>query len=107
MEIGEFSKLLVKKMVKKKLTGSVLTKSEEKLIEALKISETVKLAALKVGIKTKTAYNILYRLRRKYLKARRFVNYVEAQKRRHDLVTMVLTHRMMERELEEDDEDFD
>ena len=92
-------------MGNKKLRQGVLTKSEEKLIEALKISDTVKLAALKVGIKSKTAYNMLYRLRRKYLKARRFVNYVEAQKRRHDLVTMVLTHRMAERELREEDLD--
>lgn len=86
----------------KKVQPKVLSETEEKLLNALKVVDTVGFAADKVGIKTKTAYNILYRLRKKYIKARRFVNVIEAQKRSHNLATMVLTDRMQERELEEE-----
>ena len=80
----------------------VLTNLEERLLMALKDVDTVGFAAQKVGIKTKTAYNIFYRLRKKYVKARRFVNYLDAQKRRHDRLAMVLTDRMTETELQRD-----
>jgi len=81
---------------------SPLTCLEEKLLRALKEVDTVGFAAQKVGITTKTAYNVFYRLRKKYVKARRFVNYVDAQKRRHDRLAMVLTDRMTETELQRD-----
>ena len=95
----------MKKMGSKVLVQHVrspLTCLEEKLLRALKEVDTVGFAAQKVGITTKTAYNVLYRLRKKYVKARRFVNYVDAQKRRHDRLAMVLTDRMMETELQRD-----
>lgn len=81
----------------------LLTNTEEQLLETLKDVNTVSFAANKIGIKTRTAYNILYRLRKKYVKARRFVNYIEAQKRGHTLIKMVLTDRV-ESEAEEAEE---
>jgi len=81
--------------------SKVLSKMEEDLINALKGVDTVGLAALKVGIKTKKAYNVLYRLRKKYVKARRFVNKIDAQKK-YGLVAMVLSDRMMETKLQRD-----
>jgi hypothetical protein len=96
----------VKKMGSKVLVQPVrrspLTCLEEKLLRALKEVDTVGFAAQKVGITTKTAYNVFYRLRKKYVKARRFVNYVDAQKRKHDRLAMVLTDRMTETELQRD-----
>ena len=73
---------------------SILTPSEAKLWKALKETDTVGFAAQKAGLQRKTAYNMLYRLRRKYLKARRFVNLVEGAKRYSDLIRMVMTSRM-------------
>lgn len=81
-------------MKEKKRIKNVLTSSEAKLWEALKQYDTVALAAQKVGLQRKTAYNMLYRLRRKYTKARRFVNFVEGAKRYSDLIRMVMTSRM-------------
>jgi Mn-dependent DtxR family transcriptional regulator len=72
----------------------LLTPLEEKLLDSLKQVATVKMAAHRIGIKPKTAYNVLYRLRKKYVAARHFVNYIDAQKRRHDKLAMVLTDRM-------------
>ena len=80
-------------MVKSK-TGSVLTKREEELWTAIKTHDTVAFAARTIGLKPKTAYNMMYRLRRKYLKARRFVNFIEGNKRGNPLIKMVMTSRM-------------
>ena len=82
----------------------VLRPIEEKLIEALKRVDTVRFAAEKVGISTKRAYNLLYRLRKKYVRARRFVNTIDAQKK-YRLVRMVLTDRMQDAEPEEKPEE--
>ena len=72
----------------------LLTKAEEKLFAALKKYDTVAHAAQEIGISAKTAYNMLYRLRIKYRKARRFVNFIEASKRGSETLRMVLTSRM-------------
>jgi len=80
--------------VTKKNEPRILTTSEEKLLSALKDSMTVKDAAGRIGLREKTAYNMLLRLRKKYGKARHFVNFIDAQKRRSDLMRMVLTSRL-------------
>lgn len=80
--------------VEPKEKPKVLTKAEEKLFIAMKEWDTVANAAQEVGIAPKTAYNMLYRLRAKYRKARRFVNFMEAQKRNSDTIRMVMTSRM-------------
>lgn len=74
----------------------VLTPSEEKLLNALKDSDTVALAAQKVHLKPKTCYNILYRLRRKYYRARKLVNTIEPLRGHYDTVALVLTDRRAE-----------
>jgi len=88
----------------KKRQIEMLSETEEKLIETLKTVNTVKLAANKIGIKPKTAYNKLYKIRKKYLRARHFVNFIEAQRRRHDRLAMLLTDRMQEKELMDNEE---
>lgn len=88
----------------KKDKPKLLTKQEEKLWNALKAYDTVAFAAQSIGFKPKTAYNMLYRLRQKYLKARRFVNFVEGSKRGCPTIRMVMTSRREmrgETELEE------
>lgn len=81
-----------------KMAGKVLTKTEEKLLNAMKETDTVSLAALKIHIKPKTAYNILYRLRRKYYKARKLVNTLEPLRGHYDRIALVLTDRRLEAE---------
>lgn len=93
-----------------KMDIKVLTKAEEKLIKNLKTMDTVKAAAIKMHLSPKTVYNMLYRLRRKYYRARRLVNTIEANKRGHRLIKMVLTDRLHSKEeplkTEEDEEHF-
>jgi len=74
----------------------VLTNTEEKLLNALKDSDTVALAAQKIHMKPKTCYNILYRLRRKYYHARKLVNTLEPLRGHYDMVALVLTDRRAE-----------
>lgn len=85
----------------------VLTKTERDLINAMKLTDTVAFAAQKIGIKKGHAYNILLRLRRKYLRARRLVNTLDPIKGRHDLIMMVLTDRMEQKILSEDAKEED
>jgi hypothetical protein len=79
--------------MQRKEDQKVLNKTEEDLINALKGVDTVGFAALKLGISTKKAYNVLYSLRKKYARARRLVNKIDSQKKYH-LLDMVLTDRM-------------
>jgi hypothetical protein len=78
------------------LVRKVLTKQEEKLLQSLKEYDTVALAAQRVNIKPKTAYNILYRLRKKYYLARRLVNTIEPLRGHYDTIALVLTDRRAE-----------
>ncbi len=71
-----------------------LTDNEEKLLKAMQGKLTVKDAALAIGISTRTAYNVLYRIRRKYLKAREFVNKILAYRRSDKLIDYVLSPRV-------------
>jgi len=92
------------------MSKQVLTALEKKLIEAMKDSLTVKDAAHKIGIEARTAYTILYRLRKKYLKARRLVNVLESKKRGNELLRKTLAKRYEYREkkgLEEEEEEFE
>jgi molybdenum-dependent DNA-binding transcriptional regulator ModE len=82
----------------RKVKPKVLKNLEEKLLEALADSVSVKEASSRIGISYKTAYNTLYRMRRKYTKARAYVNKIDAQKRRNKLLRMVLTSRIGEEE---------
>jgi len=72
----------------------VLSNPQKKLLIAMIDSVSIVEAADKIGMSRKTAYNLLYSLRKKYAKARAFVNYVDAQKRRGKLFKMVLTDRV-------------
>jgi DNA-binding CsgD family transcriptional regulator len=84
-------------MMKHNREANILSKREEQLIDLLKDVDSVVLAANKMNIKRRTAYNMLYSLRKKYYKARRLVNKIEALKRSHKLLKMVLTDRIQEK----------
>ena len=73
---------------------SVFSDRERKLLNAINEHIYVKEAAGSIGITVRTAYNILYRLRKKYLKAQTFVNTILAQKRRSPLLSRVLTKKV-------------
>jgi len=91
-----------------KMKEKVLTNCEQKLLNALKEVDTVSLAALKIKIKPKTAYNILYRLRKKYYRARRLVNTLEPLRGHYEKLAMVLTDRkaeVQEKKVEEFEEE--
>jgi len=72
----------------------------QRLFEAIAATSTVKGAALKLGISPRAAYNLLYKLRNKYVKARKIVNFVDSQKRRDKRIRMVLTDRVVAAEFE-------
>jgi hypothetical protein len=71
-----------------------LTKHEEKLLEALKTHPSVKDAAVAIKITPRTAYNVLYRLRRKYFQARDFVNKILAYRRSDKLIDALLSPKV-------------
>lgn len=85
----------------------VLSKPQKKLLEAMIDCISVKQAAQKAGFKPRTAYNLLYSLRKKYRRARKFVNTIDAQKRRSKLFKMVLTDRLTAEEKLLDEEEGD
>ena len=72
----------------------LFSERERKLINAINEHFIVKEAAESIGITVRTAYNMLYRLRNKYLKAQTFVNTILAQKRRSPLLNRVLTKKV-------------
>jgi len=93
--------------MREKIKPKVLKKLEERLLEAVADSVSVKEASRKIGISYKTAYNTLYRMRLKYLKARAYVNKIDAQKKRSKLLRMVLTSRLgREEEVEVEEEEW-
>ena len=55
---------------------SMLTAREKQLLEAIKRHVSVKEAANSIGLSARTAYNMLLRIRKKYVKARRLVNII-------------------------------
>ena len=59
----------------------MLTQKERELLEAIKHHITVKDASQSLGISERTAYNMLYRIRRKYKRARDFVNTILAYRK--------------------------
>lgn len=104
--------MMVYKIVKKN-EMKVLSKKEEQLLQLLKRFDTVKAAADEMRIAPKTCYNMLYRLRQKYYRARKLVNKIESNKRSNPLVKMVLTDRFhsrdeepTDRQLEVEEENF-
>lgn len=59
----------------------MLTKREKELLEAIKHEITVKEAALSIGLSPRTAYNMLFKIRRKYQRARKLVNTIIAYRK--------------------------
>ena len=72
----------------------MLTKREKDLIEAIKRYLYVKDAAHAIGISERTAYNMLYRIRRKYRKAREFVNQILALRKSHPIFDKLLSMKV-------------
>jgi len=59
----------------------MLTAREKQLLEAIKHHVTVKEAAQSIGMSKRTAYNMLYKIRKKYRKARDLVNNIISYRR--------------------------
>ena len=59
----------------------MLTKREQELLDAIKHHISVKDAAHSIGLSPRTAYNMLYKIRRKYKKARDLVNVIISYRR--------------------------
>ena len=59
----------------------MLTAREKQLLEAIKHNITVKKAAQSIGMSERTAYNMLYKIRKKYRKARDLVNNIISYRR--------------------------
>ena len=86
----------------------LLTVREREILKTLRKVDSVGLASLRLGIKTKTIYNVLYRIRRKYLEARKFVNTIEAYRKDPFLKELLTPRRKLtpkeEREIKIEEE---
>lgn len=59
----------------------MLTEKQKQLLDTIKRHASVKDAAAAMGISVRTAYNMLYKLRKKYRKQRGFVNAILSYRR--------------------------
>jgi len=73
---------------------------EEKILDAIANAESIKAGAEKFGVKPKTFYNYLYRVRKRYFEARRFVNKILSYRRKSRILDRAFTRITLERELE-------
>jgi len=74
---------------------------EERILDAIASSESIKKGAEKLGLQPKTLYNYLHRLRKRYFEARRFVNALLGYRRKSRILDRALVVRVsLERELE-------
>jgi FixJ family two-component response regulator len=71
-----------------------LSKTERKYFDALAEHDTIKSAAVALGISAQTLYNFLYNLKRKYRKRRGWINSIISQKRRNELIRDVLSEKV-------------
>jgi len=90
-------------MVKQK--RGVLTEKERRILDKIAECISVVEAAQELGLSVRTLYNVLYRIRNKYRKARLFVNTILAYRRKDRILARVLTKNIpMEKELGLDEE---
>ena len=71
----------------------MLKEREKKVLETLKNYSKVKDACQALRMSPRTVYNILFRLRKRYVEARRFVNQIVAYRRQSKLLDKVLSVR--------------
>lgn len=71
-----------------------LTEREKKVLDAIARSVDAKAAANILGLSPSTVYNMLYRIRKKYVDARKFVNTILAYRRKSPKLDMVLSKRL-------------
>jgi len=69
----------------------LLTKREKQLLDSLKSKYSVKDGAVALGISPNTAYNMIYRIRKKYREARNFINTILTYRRTSSLLDVVLS----------------
>jgi hypothetical protein len=72
----------------------LLKAREKKVLDVLAKYSKVKDACTELRLTPRTVYNILYRLRKKYFEARRFVNQIVAYRHRSELIDKVLSRRL-------------
>lgn len=71
-----------------------LTEKEKKLLNAIDEKDTVKAAASSLGISPRTAYDMLYRIRNRYVIARGFINTILAYRKKSPRLEMILTKKV-------------
>jgi len=71
----------------------MLTDRERQLLELCVEVYSVKDVARKMGVTDSTAYNMLHRIRRKYVQSRLFVNTILGYRRKSPLLNKVLSPR--------------
>lgn len=76
----------------------LLSVREKEVLDTLIDVDNVGLAAMRLGIKTKTIYNMLYRLRKKQLMARHFINVMLNYRRHGEKMDDLLTPRIKVKE---------
>jgi len=88
---------------KKRCTVMYVLKEREKLVlDTVAKSYTVKQAAQKLKMSERTVYNILYRLRKKQVAARKYINTLLGYRRSSPILDKVLSRRItLEEEKEE------
>ncbi len=88
-----------------KSMSEYLTQTERKYFDALAQYDSIKTAALHLGISAQTLYNFLYLLKKKYRKRRGWINSVIAQKKRNELLRDVLSEKVELQAPEETEEE--
>jgi DNA-binding transcriptional ArsR family regulator len=71
----------------------LLKEREKKVLDSLENYSKVKDACQTLNMSPRTVYNILFRLRKRYVEARRFVNQMVTYRRKSKLLDKVLSVR--------------
>ena len=71
-----------------------LSRKEKMLLDVLVEVDTASHAAVKLGLSESTVYNMLYRLRKKQERARRFINVLLGYRNRSPLIDKLLSRRV-------------
>jgi len=75
-----------------------LSKKEKELLNVMEDSVDVKTAASRLNMSADSCYLMLYRIRRRYLESRMFINTIISLRKRSPLLRKTLTPKIPEKE---------
>jgi len=91
-----------------KKVSKYLSKTERLRFEALGRFDTIKAAAVHLGLDPQTLYNWLYKIKKRYKEKRGWINSVMAQQKRGGCLTNLLhTRKKMKPPDDLEEEDYD